>query len=1075
MLTCSYRSIIYIFFAWMLAACGGGGGGGVDASDGNIGGDLAELTITPDITPFTEGLPFSIDADSQLTIRATVTDASGAPVTNAQVSYSIDVGNIDTLSTITNSSGITATAAILSAGATGSATAGTLRITAISGSSVGVKTVPYISAENGEDSPVTPTPSDTTVELTFLSAFDDSTTPPTETAFLSQQSIPFGDTIFVKVVVSPAQAGTPSVAISSTTTSNGSTIPFGSLDTTSLEITTDSGGETSSGVVALRPGDQSGTASITATFGEFSDQEDISIINPSILIGFANDDNSINTSSIKINDDDSLNSVTLSSGGTALLATEIFIENTAGTFTHSGNNYSRYTQSAKIDYTSNCATTPDSQNPAINRSSISYSSSDSNTISGVTLATYKTVSCTSTDTVQASTTINNTLFTATTAINFNPQVANLIEFVDVKDSAGNSINSIALQGSPSVVPQSAQVTFRVLDDSNPVQGVKVFFSLTTSKGGVRLSTDDPDTVTYPDGIPLSTDADGEVTVIVTSGNLPTGVAISARIEDPTDPTNNPNNDVIDGEVIPVTSTALAVNTGIPHQGGFTIAADNRVPNAFDYQGVPVELTVFATDVSGIAAPNGTSINFKTENNAGQLVNENTVDSNNCLINNGSCSITWKSQQLSNKPDVSQAIDKFIDTANPISGKNINDVDILLATLSNGKTLYQAIVEFGDDIVTSNTEVIPVSPGTFTTDLTSFGITANDLLTDSTSSENSLGSTYTTLIDLSAFDASPVPVLRHQMPNDTLIANYTIADVLAAESIASLTSMNISTLPFSSYISNKNDRYGRVQVLSWTTGEETFTDDGGDGLFNGNLAAEEIDDLPEAFTDNNQDGVRDQDPGVNLEEFEDFNGNTTYDAANGIYNGFRCDDAARTAGHCPDINKLVDVRASATIIAATKSLNLAFVAPGTDLTLADYRGTNTFRPLTQKSAIYKGMLRPVTNGVKFDDNGNITEINIDETPSSSFTFTVIVYDENGNPPPSGTTIDVVAPTTAKLDSPTATLTTPSTDDPYSFTVTISRDPDAEDTSSGLSITWTTPANVSGPALSATRTITIAQNP
>ncbi|TAA48493.1 Ig-like domain-containing protein [Corallincola spongiicola] len=91
--------------------------------------------------------------------------------------------------------------------------------------------------------------------------------------------------------------------------------------------------------------------------------------------------------------------------------------------------------------------------------------------------------------------------------------------------------------------------------------------------------------------------------------------------------------------------------------------------------------------------------------------------------------------------------------------------------------------------------------------------------------------------------------------------------------------------------------GRVNVMAFAQGEESFTDTNGDGLFsgeseffidvNGNGIEDAADyvpylDLPEAFVDANEDGSR-----GDAEEFIDYNGDLVYQIANGQFNGQLC--------------------------------------------------------------------------------------------------------------------------------------------------------------------------------------------
>ena len=90
--------------------------------------------------------------------------------------------------------------------------------------------------------------------------------------------------------------------------------------------------------------------------------------------------------------------------------------------------------------------------------------------------------------------------------------------------------------------------------------------------------------------------------------------------------------------------------------------------------------------------------------------------------------------------------------------------------------------------------------------------------------------------------------------------------------------------------------GRLNILAYAVGEESFTDLDGDGyaskvnradgtseLFDANGFAT---DIPEAFLDSNENGIRDA-----TETFIDFNRNAAYDAPDGNYNGVLCNESA----------------------------------------------------------------------------------------------------------------------------------------------------------------------------------------
>ncbi len=104
--------------------------------------------------------------------------------------------------------------------------------------------------------------------------------------------------------------------------------------------------------------------------------------------------------------------------------------------------------------------------------------------------------------------------------------------------------------------------------------------------------------------------------------------------------------------------------------------------------------------------------------------------------------------------------------------------------------------------------------------------------------------------------------------------------------------------------------GRFTILAHAVGEESFTDLNGNGVFDSGEYYNRYD-LSEAFIDHNENDVYDgiscddaSDPcapansdGGEFEEFFDFNNDSTFTAADGVYNGYLCSAAAQAAGDC----------------------------------------------------------------------------------------------------------------------------------------------------------------------------------
>jgi hypothetical protein len=238
--------------------------------------------------------------------------------------------------------------------------------------------------------------------------------------------------------------------------------------------------------------------------------------------------------------------------------------------------------------------------------------------------------------------------------------------------------------------------------------------------------------------------------------------------------------------------------------------------------------------------------------------------------------------------------------------------------------------------------------------------------------------------------------------------------------------------------------GRVTVLAYAVGEESFTDLDGDGLASKvnriNGTTELIDangfstDLPEAFLDSNESGVRDL-----QETFIDFNVNGVYDGPDTKYNGVLCNEVApgtSSAGTC----------------SARKSIhvfqNLPIIFSGSDAKFRVSTGSITFPPcvngtpyipsaqsVTFTVSDFRDNVMPAGTAIAFStSNGTIVSTPATFTvPNSTACFTGSAFCPLGAPQLPSYTVTVKTAATQTNAAPfTCTFSTTS---PGLLTVTV----------------------------------------
>ncbi|NOQ45873.1 MAG: hypothetical protein GQ559_04260 [Desulfobulbaceae bacterium] len=173
--------------------------------------------------------------------------------------------------------------------------------------------------------------------------------------------------------------------------------------------------------------------------------------------------------------------------------------------------------------------------------------------------------------------------------------------------------NIALLGTGSAErPETSIVVFKVVDENaNPSPNMAVTFELTTTIGGLSLINES-----------AQSDSDGLVQVVVKAGTVATHVRVIATLTATSDT---------------AISDELVVSTGIPDQDSFSICISSGSlfnPEAWEYNGETVSVTILAADSFNNPVPDGLAIYFTTEGGAIEP---------SCTTVNGSCAVEWRSQ------------------------------------------------------------------------------------------------------------------------------------------------------------------------------------------------------------------------------------------------------------------------------------------------------------------------------------------------------------------------------------------------------------------------------------------------
>ena len=1007
---CGYQSLIYVFFAWILAACGGGGGGGVDPSAGNIvdRGSSSGVSLTLQDSAGNQITNISGDTSAFL-----VAQLSGDNISNRIVSFSLTdpYGRLNPSSgrTVSDSNGL-ASIQVFAGTEAGAGTASVVTDTSA------FDTVVYnISSTEEETSAL---PSNTTLNVNIYKAAAYQATPQSKDVFQSGEEV----TRDVSAIVE-AQLTTTSA----TESVEGFVVSF-STDRGVLTRSTALTDSNGIAYVVLTAGDLAGagtaTASVSgiskgATFATAGDDVDTATTDVTVVQNFALSD-----------PNDSSRNITTTTNGVLTVV---------------------LTQGSPLPFA-------DVRVEITNQGILEYTfPGTTRTISGQSLdvltdangqATLNIVPGSISGNGSVISTYNNAQ--ASNQINFNI-IADEIQFGAIVGTDNSIINNfeesvIEIDTTSLSAGSTAVLEVAAIKGESPATLFTESFDVTFTSSCItagNATVDSP--VTAINGIATATytnnscTGDDVITANATIGGQPFQATRAAGS------TTN-NTAIISNSSAPATSLAMTNITetllalkntsglGRSETSNITFTATDSGGSPVASQTVNFELT---TDVGGITI-SPTTANTNASGQVTVTITSGTVPTPvrvKADMTIGASTISSVSEQLNigiglpDQDSFSMALESFALQA--YSSANVQ----------NGITL-SAADHFGNPAVTGTTFTVIADKGGRVGTVANNNAQASCEITNA--SEATQGSC--TLTWLSSGDRPDVDVNRSSRTN--------IAPLTQAQNDrfgrTNLLAYAIGEETF--YDSNSNGLFD-VECSNCidTNGDGTLDGDldiNGDGTIDPNLT-EAFDDIGEPFADTNEDGeytndqidANDPTPGDDsddvTETFVDFNSNLAYDGPNGVFDGALCSQAAISAGHCASLTYVWD--------------------------------EDTFAMSTDGGIFYFRDSNPLAGNYEYEQSGNppsdisvSTEVaNLSgSAPTISLTagapsdtIYILITDGNANNIPSGSTITITCSNCDVTAGDSHTVVNSS--NPAVYATTLNRPTTVSQTSGQLTVEYETP--------------------
>jgi hypothetical protein len=286
---------------------------------------------------------------------------------------------------------------------------------------------------------------------------------------------------------------------------------------------------------------------------------------------------------------------------------------------------SPYLQNNKVVFTSDCV--------SVGKASFDNDSPFSG--NGTFSAVYTALGCTGEDLITVSfVQVLGDDIAATVGLTIAADIVLAVQFVS------NSENNLSIKGAGGV--EVSLVKFKLIGALGaPIIGESVDFSVSPSTGGIALALGTDTGVS---------DVNGEVTTVLQSGTI-AGVARVTATHDATG--------------VVGTSSGITISTGIATANRFSLSVSDFAPvDAFDTDGVDVDLSIIVSDQFGNPLPDGTNVSFVSPE-AGQI-------SGSCEAVDGGCSVKWISADA-RPADNRVSIIAFMNGAEQFDDTNGNNI------------------------------------------------------------------------------------------------------------------------------------------------------------------------------------------------------------------------------------------------------------------------------------------------------------------------------------------------------------------------------------------------------------------